>query len=193
MDDQEQRLLLKSQRGDSIAFEQLIDPHIGKVYAICLRILEHPEDAYDTAQDAWVKIFKAINTFKGESTFATWIYRIATNTALDVFRKRKKQQVIAIDATIETEDGQIARELSDHAPMPSDVLERQERIEKLNEAINSLSEQHQKVILYKDIDGFSYEEIAQMLDCSLGTVKSRLNRARQILKEKLLKDGNFFT
>lgn len=183
----EKELIQKCKEGDIDSFELLIESYQQRVYNIALRMLGNKEDASDIAQEVFIKIYKSIAGFKEEASLSTWIYRIATNVCLDELRKRKKTKVISIDSTIQLEDSEVSMQMPDERPQPDELLTQKELKQEVQKAINDLKEEHKTVIILRDINGYSYEEIAKILDCTLGTVKSRINRARNTLKNILIK------
>ncbi|MCT4606659.1 MAG: sigma-70 family RNA polymerase sigma factor [Marinisporobacter sp.] len=185
-------LIYKSQQGDIDSFETLIKEHEKLAFNIAYRMLGNIEDAKDATQDAFIKAYKALDKFKGESIFSTWLYKIVTNTCLDLLRKRKSQKTCSYDGQIDTEDGKIMRQLPDEENMPEDIVAKKERQINIQKAINSLSENHKIVIVLRDIKGFSYEEMSKILDCSEGTIKSRISRARQALKKVIEKNRELY-
>jgi len=185
--DQEYRLIKKCAKGNIDAFEELIGKYEKPAYNIALKVLKNPEDAMDISQEAFIKVFKSIKNFNFESAFSTWLYRIVTNSCLDYLRKNKRK-TYSIDNPIQTDDGEIARDIMDNSNTPEEVMEREMTRELVHRAIDKLDDIHRTVIVLRDIEEFTYEEIAQILDCSLGTVKSRINRARGSLKDILLKE-----
>ena len=185
VNDLDSALIKKCKSGDVEAFEHLINTYQKKAYNIALRIMANEEDAKDMAQEAFIRIYKSIMNFREESSFSTWIYRIVTNVCLDEVRKRKNRGTISIDAGINIDGSETKYELSCDKETPEDIYEKTEKKEIILETINELSEEYKSAIVLRDIEGFSYEEIATIMDCSIGTVKSRINRARNILKDKL--------
>ncbi len=185
MNDIERLLIKKSKSGDVEAFEQLIFDYQKKAYNIALRIMGNQEDAKDMCQEAFIRIFKSIEGFKEQSSFSTWMYRIITNVCLDEIRKRKKNDTISMDSTFETQDGEIHFEVVSEDDTPEEAYIRTEKKRLILKTINELNEEYKTAIVLRDIQGFSYEEIANILCCSIGTVKSRINRGRNILKDKL--------
>jgi RNA polymerase sigma-70 factor (ECF subfamily) len=185
MSDREKLLLERAKTGDIAAFEELIECYQRKIFNIALRIVGNYDDANDLAQEVLIRIYKSIANFKEQSSFSTWIYRITTNVCLDEIRKRKNRKVISLDEEIKVEDGEMQRQIVSSDPLPEDAAEVGELRELVNGAIRSLSEEHRMVIVLRDIQGFSYDEIAEMLKCPEGTVKSRINRARLALKNVL--------
>lgn len=183
--DLEKLLVKKSQTGDVESFELLISSYDKKAYNIAYRVMGNEEDAKDMAQEALLRVFRSIKDFKGQSSFSTWLYRIVTNVCLDELRRRKNDKHISIDSTIQTENGEMHMELCSDKETPESVYERVEQRELIKKAIQELNDEYRSVIVLRDIQGFSYDEISTMLECSLGTVKSRINRARSMLREKL--------
>ncbi|NLK65253.1 MAG: sigma-70 family RNA polymerase sigma factor [Tissierellia bacterium] len=157
-------------------------------YNIALRVMRNVEDAEDASQEALIKIFKNINNFNMESTFKVWMYRIVVNTCID-FKRRKSLNTISIDETIDLGSGrEIQREISDESSNPDALIERNYSTQLVNDAINMLEDDFKTIIILRDIKGFTYDEVSQILNCNLGTVKSRLSRARKSLKEILEKE-----
>lgn len=192
MSENEKYLLVKAKNGDIEAFETLIESHQKKVFNIALRMVGNYEDAAELAQDVFVRIFKSIKGFKEESSFSTWVYKITTNVCLDELRKRKNKNTVSLDENIKVEDGEIKREIRDYKESPEEALEKKELKKAVHHAINALPDMQKTMIVMRDIHGFSYEEIAQMVKCPDGTVKSRINRARRELKEILLRKKELF-
>ncbi|MDF2520955.1 MAG: polymerase subunit sigma-24 [Clostridia bacterium] len=185
MNDIEKLLIKKSKSGDVEAFEQLIFDYQKKAYNIALRIMGNQEDAKDMCQEAFIRIFKSIEGFKEQSSFSTWMYRIVTNVCLDEIRRKKKNDTVSLDNTFETQNGEVHFETASDEDTPEEAFIRTEKRRIILKEINSLSEEYKTAIVLRDIQGFSYEEIANILCCSIGTVKSRINRGRNILKNRL--------
>ncbi|PAB61399.1 RNA polymerase subunit sigma-24 [Anaeromicrobium sediminis] len=183
--DIEKSLIKKCQSGDVESFELLIKDYEKRAFNIAYRMLGNVEDANDATQEAFIKIYKHINKFKGDSSFSTWLYRIVTNTCLDILRKNKNKKTLSYDNPTETEEGTIKREFVDHKTNTEKTVEREMVKKELHECINSLGDSHKTAIILRDINGFSYKEIAHILSCSEGTVKSKINRARKNLKNLL--------
>lgn len=185
MSDKEKDLLLKARNGDVEAFEMIIEDYQKKVFNIALRMIGNHDDASELAQEVFIRIYKSIKNFKGESSLSTWIYRITTNVCLDELRKRKNKNVVSLDEDVKHEDGEIKRQVEDTGPTPDIIAEKNEIRRVVKEAILSLPEDQRTVIILRDIQGFSYDEIAKIMNCPEGTVKSRINRSRQILRDRL--------
>ncbi len=188
----EQDLIKSAQAGNAVAFEQLIAEHQKRIFSIAYRIAGNQEDASDMAQEVLIKIFRNLKNFRGDSKFSTWLYRVATTTCLDEQKKMRRHTAYSLDETLETEDGNVAPEPVDTGPTPEESLERKAMRQAIHQAIGKLKEEHKKVILLREVQGLSYEEIAQVLNCSEGTVKSRINRARDQLKKILLQNRELF-
>ncbi|MEN8905857.1 MAG: sigma-70 family RNA polymerase sigma factor [Clostridiales bacterium] len=187
MVENEKLYLKRAKKGDIEAFEILVQSHQKRIYNIALRLLGNREDAMDLAQEALIKMYKSISKFKEESSLSTWIYRITTNVCLDHLRKYKNKKEISIDEKLELDEGEVNIQIEDNSSRPDKILERNETKRIINQAIVSLSPDQRIVIVLKDIQGFSYEEISEYIKVPIGTVKSRLNRARLSLKEMLKK------
>jgi len=147
------------------------------------------DEASELAQEAFLRAYKSIKNFKGDSLFSTWIYKVTTNVCLDELRRRKNKNIISLDEDVEHDGNEFKRQVKDESPGPESLAERNELKRIVTEAINLLPEDYKVVIVLRDIQGFSYEEISNIIKCPAGTVKSRINRARQALKKILEKSG----
>jgi len=192
MKTKENVLIEISKKGDISAFEELIETYQNKVFNIAYSMLNNYEDANDVAQEVFIRVYKSIKNFKGESSFSTWLYRITTNVCLDELRKRKNKNVVSIDEDIPFDDGEVTRQIVDDGPTPDIIAEKKEVREIVNEAIGQLSEEHKTVIILRELQGLSYEEISKIINCPQGTVKSRINRARSALKNILKSKKELF-
>lgn len=183
-------LIQKSQRGDMDAFEQLLLRYEKKVYTIAYKYMGNAEDASDLAQEALIKAYQSIGTFRGESSFGTWIGRITANKCLDELRKRKKLQTTSLDEELELEleEGSVQKEIVSERDTPEQHTIRQETVHYVQQKLQQMKEEYRMVLVLRELEGHSYEDIADMLNCSLGTVKSRISRARNYLKELVLAD-----
>ncbi len=178
-------LIEQSRQGNVEAFEELIKDYKKVAYNIALRVLRNVEDAEDASQEALIKVFKNIQNFNMESTFKVWMYRIVVNTCID-FKRKKNINVVSIDETIDLGgNGQMHREIADDSNNPDSLVERNFNNKLINDAVNKLDDDYKNIIILRDIQGFSYSEISEILTCNIGTVKSRLNRARKSLKDIL--------
>jgi len=187
----EKRLVNKAKNGNIAAFEELITAHEVKIYNIAYRMFHNEEDAKDLSQEIFIKVFENIGKFKGNSSFSTWLYRIATNTCIDELRRRKGKETYSIDAEVETDEGNMKREYSDLKPNPEEMAINKEVSIQIQNAMDHLSEEHKTAIILRDLQGLEYNEISEILECSLGTVKSRISRARRQLIELLVKQEPF--
>lgn len=185
MDEREKLLIKKCRSGDVEAFEQLISSYERRAYNIALRVMGNEEDAKDMAQEAFIRIYRAIKDFKEQSAFSTWLYRIVTNVCLDEIRKRKKQKLVSLEGNLESTIGDVQVETGTSSGQPEAAYELEEQKRVIMKAIYELSEEYKTAVILRDIQGFSYEEIAAILDCSSGTVKSRISRGRNLLRDKL--------
>lgn len=179
-------LVEKSIKGDVNAFEDLVRRYQNKVFTVAFRMIGNREDAADLSQEAFVKAYRALPNFRGEASFQTWLHHIITNVCRDELRKRSRISAISLDKEIITSEGTFQSELADDALGPEDILENKDLAKNIQQAINILGPEYRMTIIMREIQGFSYEEIANTLSCSIGTVKSRLNRARTILKNILI-------
>jgi RNA polymerase sigma-70 factor (ECF subfamily) len=178
-------LVERAKRGDAEAFEQLTSQYYRKVYNFAYRATGNHEDASDVAQEAFVRAYMSLPEFRGDSSFQTWLLRITQNACLDELRRRKRRRVTSLDEPMSVDDGEMDRQLAvaDVTDSPEQALERVEIQRAVQESIDALDEEYRVVIIMRDIQGYSYNEISDALGINLGTVKSRLNRARHALKE----------
>ncbi|WP_069997532.1 RNA polymerase sigma factor [Cellulosilyticum sp. I15G10I2] len=184
-EDKELQLINDAKHGDVNAFEVLISAYEKKIYNICLRMLCSEPDAYDAAQEVCIKIWKQLYHFKGDSKLSTWIYRIATNECLDKLRKAKSKREISLFQTNEKDNEVwVIDKVCENENVIS-IIENKALQEILKQAMTELKEEHRTMIVLRDINAYAYDEIAAILSISLGTVKSRLSRARLALKKIL--------
>lgn len=181
----EQEMVAQCKKGDRDAFNELVLAYQKQVFNIAYGMLSDYEDASDASQEVFVKVYKSIASFRGQSSFTTWLYRICSNVCNDMLRKRQRRGVtVSLDNGDDEENGMQQEPVSD-APSPEEQVQMNERQRVLVQAINELPPDYREVILYADIKNLSYDEIALILRCPNGTVKSRLNRARNALRKKL--------
>lgn len=174
--------------GDSSAFDDLVLRYQTRIFNLTYRILNDHEEASDLTQEIFVKVHGAIGKFRGESSFSTWIHVVATNMCRNRLRKVRRIrsfETVSLDEQVETESGPMAPQLADPGQEPRELIERQEVREFVQRALAQLPEDFRMVMVMRDVQSMSYEEIAAAMDCSKGTVKSRLFRARDMVKEKL--------
>ena len=185
-------LISRAQRGDRSAFNALIRKHETRAYQYAFRLTRNPEEAADVVADAFVRIYNALHNFKGQSAFTTWIYRILTNCYLDVKKKEKNRQTTSLESVLQTPDGEVERQIEDPGASPYEDTERNERERSIEDAVSLLPEYQRAMIVMYHAESMTYEEIAAALDLPVGTVKSRLNRARISLRELLVKNEELF-
>ncbi|NUP99804.1 MAG: sigma-70 family RNA polymerase sigma factor [Armatimonadetes bacterium] len=189
----ETRLVLRCQRGDREAFNELVERYQSKVYNLALRLLGDPDEALDVAQEAFLRVFRGINRFHGGSALTTWIYRIVHNLCLDEMKKKRRRPQLAADPTDTDEGGDsLLDRLPDETDEPQSQMLTDERQRAVRAAIARLKPHHRDVLVLYDLEGFSYNEMAEMLNTSVGTIKSRLNRARLALARELEEDRELF-
>jgi RNA polymerase sigma-70 factor (ECF subfamily) len=178
-------IVQRVQAGDVASFDQLILKYRERVYAMVYNMTSNREDAADLTQDAFIKAFQSINRFQGQSSFFTWLYRIAVNSSLTHLRKNKLRTFFSFDKVHEDAGvTEVINRLTDKKDVERDVFVH-ELQEKLNEAMQKLSIPHRTVVTLFEIDGLSHEEIAEVMNCSVGTVRSRLHYAKQLLQAEL--------
>lgn len=182
------KLIQKAKKGDVNAFEQLVLAHEKKVFNIAFRIMGNQEDAYDISQETFIKVFRNLEKFNEKSTFSTWVYRIATNSCLDELRKRKGKETDSLDKEIEAKDSSVLKQVASKDSSPEEHFFEQIENKEISDAINSLPDDQKSVVVLRDINGFSYNEIEQITEVSIGTIKSRISRGRAQLKKILLKN-----
>lgn len=182
----EELVLVEAARnGDVGAFEQLIKRYDRNVFRIAQHITQNREDAEDVVQDAFIKAYRNLSQFQGNSKFYTWLVRIAVNEALMKLRRRKTAKTVSLDEDVTTEEGSMPREVADWSPNPEQLYDQSELGEILQKTIQALPESFRTVFALRDIEGMSTEETAEMLNLSVPAVKSRLLRARLQLRERL--------
>lgn len=174
------------QAGDVAAFDELITKYRGRVYGVVYNMTSNREDAADLTQDAFIKAFQSINRFQGQSSFFTWLYRIAINSTLTHLRKNRLRTFFSLEKVDEEDrpSAEVIEALTDNSGAERDTFVR-ELQEKLNEAMQKLSIKHRTVVTLFEIDGLSHQEIAEVMNCSVGTVRSRLHYAKQLLQSEL--------
>ncbi len=188
---EEAALIRRAQEGDLAAFETLVAAHKDYVFNIAYSMTGNYHDANDMAQEAFIKAFRAIKKFNVKSNFSTWMYRITMNACLDELRRQKRKA--ANNVSIDAEDDEHSRmDLASSLPTPEQAYEKSEVRRAVTAAIQKLPDKHKRMIILRDINGFSYDQIARLEQCSVGTVKSRISRARQHLKEILVKNKELF-
>lgn len=174
------------QAGDVAAFDQLILKYRERVFGVVYNMTSNREDTADLTQDAFIKAFQSINRFQGQSSFFTWLYRIAINSTLTHLRKNRLRTFFSLEKVNENDQAsaEVIAALTDNTGVERDTFVK-ELQEKLNEAMQKLSIKHRTVVTLFEIDGLSHQEIAEIMNCSVGTVRSRLHYAKQLLQAEL--------
>jgi RNA polymerase sigma-70 factor (ECF subfamily) len=176
------------QKGDKAAFDKLVRKHKDKLFNLVYWFLGDYQEANDCAQEIFIKVFKSLKKFRFEAAFSTWLYRIATNTCKNRLKSsayRWKKKTVSLENPEGSKSANPSFELEDNSPSPVNELEKKERLMLIKKTINALPEEQNRVIVLRDIQGLSYEEIADITGLNLGTVKSRLARGRLELRNKL--------
>src|SRR5215475_15560714 len=174
----DQDLVRGAQKGDMGAFEELVTRHRDKIYARAYSMVRNEEEAIDLSQEAWVKGWQRLAQFQGESSFGTWMTRIVINLCLDQLRKQKRQRTDSIEEMNE-ESGGVERQMPVVTINPTAGLERGELRQRIDRALGQLSHEHRSVLVLHEFEELEYKEIAKVMDCSIGTVMSRLFYARR--------------
>lgn len=186
----EQELVARAKQGDQDAFGQLVLNNEKRIYTLCLRMTGNPQDAQDQAQEAFLNAWRALDSFKGDSSFATWVYRLASNACIDFLRRQKRRQPVEVAVSLNDENSGWAEPVDPHQDVQKN-LERQELRHAVERGLQALPDHHRQVLVMRELSGLSYQEIGDTLNLDLGTVKSRISRARLALKNILQGDGNF--
>jgi len=186
--EEDRALIARAQAGDTAAFRQLVERHQRRAFAIALALVRDENDARELVQDAFLRVFKGLSSFQGGSSFFTWLYRIITNLSIDLIRKPGRQTSDLDDARLEmeeTHDLDLPFLSKYDGADPADVVRRREISARLQTALDALPSYHRAVIVLREVEGLSYEEMAQAMGVSKGTIMSRLFHARQKLQRAL--------
>ena len=178
-------LIRRARDGDSAAMNDLVEGHYKQAYNLAYHLSGNYDEASDIAQEAFIRVFHSLTHFRGDANFSTWLYRIVTNVFLDERKKQKVRSHSSLEEYLELEDNTVTRQIEDPSPGPEQLVEQGERNSVVGEAVRSLPEIQRAMIAMYHFQSLSYEEIAEILNLPIGTVKSRLNRARLALKNKL--------
>lgn len=183
----DRQLVRLCQQGDLEAFKLLVERYQRRVYRLAYGMLNHGDDAMDVVQETFIRVHRYLDSFRGTSSFQTWVYRIATNLSIDCLRRGGRRPTVEYADELKHEDEEAHGEcsLSAQVERPDNALDREELHAAMREAIAGLSDKHREVILLREVEGLSYEEIAKTLRINKGTVMSRLHHARLQLQKKL--------
>ena len=185
MERSDQELVRASRHGDKEAFRALVERYQRKVVSVALGMVHNRDDAVEIAQETFVKAFENLDKFKGESSFYTWLYRIVVNRAIDFQRRERRHPTIALEDWAGEGEGYEEILRDEHPQDPYEETQSREVGARVTEAINELTPDHKAVILLREVEGLSYEEISRVMQCSKGTVMSRLHYARKKLQKRL--------
>ena len=187
--EQEVQIVQLVLQGDVNAFEKLVLEYEKSVYAITQRMTGNAEDAADMTQETFIKAYNSLSSFRGDSKFSVWLYRIATNVCLDFLRSKSRKPTVSL--SVEDDEGEeVELDIADESQSPERLLERGLTRDAVRRGLNALSPEYRQILLLREIQGLSYEEISDVLTLEVGTVKSRIFRARKRLCAFLLEDGN---
>jgi len=184
----ELQLIEAARRGDQDAFAELVRLYEKRVFALTMRMCKNPEDAAEAAQETFLAAWQGLAFFRGEASFSTWLYRLASNSCVDLLRKEGRHKAAAGPSL---NDEEVNIDAADPLPTPQEEAERKELREQIETGLAALSPEHRQVLILREMHQLSYDEIAETLDMDIGTVKSRISRGRKQLRKILLESGNF--
>ena len=188
----EETLIERVKKGSEAAFAMLMEKYESQVYHVAYAVLQNREDAEDASQETFLKVWKTISFFRGECRFSTWLFRVAKNTALDYAAYRNRREAVSLNVTDDETGEDTEREIpdTDCYPIPEEETIREETVSEVREAMKQLSAEHRLILTLREFDGLSYQEISERLGLDIGTVKSRISRAKNNFK-KILSERNF--
>ncbi len=183
----EEILVHNSQKGDLDAFEQLVIKYQDRIYTLALRYLGNEEDAWDAAQEVFIKAYKSLHTFKGTSSFSTWIFKVCANICIDELRRRKRRiKAVSFDDSFSNPQGEnLENIISDQGHSVFEIFEKKQKMQFVYSLLDDMKSEQKHALFLRVMMEYTYAEIAEIQKCSIGTVKSRLNRARYLFREKL--------
>lgn len=187
----ENKVIQQVLNGDQEAFAQLVQQYEKPIYNLCLRMVGNPDDAQDLAQEAFLKAWRGLQFYKFEAAFSTWLYRLTSNVCIDFLRQQKRRPTTSLTVGDE-EDENAELEIQDHRPLPEEQMVQQEKQKAVTDAMNQLDDEFRMLLTLRVMEERSYEQIAEIMDLKVGTVKSRISRAREKLRRILAKSGNNF-
>ena len=179
--DSEASLVQRAQRGEEEAFATLYQLHKKRVYSVCLQMTRDVADAEDLTQEAFMQVFRSVNSFRGDSAFSTWLHRIAVNTVLMKLRRRKSPPLVSLDEPVSTDSASLKREVGKADPSLSGAIDRIA----LRRAVEELPAGCRQVFDLHEVEGYQHHEIAQLLECSIGNSKSQLHKAKMKMRDVL--------
>jgi len=188
--EEERAVIGRVLNGETAAFETLLRANQRKVYNLCFRMTGSQEDAEDLAQEAFLRAYQSLSGFKGESGFGPWLYRLTSNVCIDHLRREKRREKSSL-TYLDESGAQVEMEVPDERFMPEAIFERQQVQASIQRGLGTLTTEHRAILVLREINGLSYDEIGEALGLSAGTVKSRISRARLALSKFLLSEGNF--
>jgi len=188
----DQLLVDRFKRGDGSAFDEMVGRYWNRIYSMVNQLLRNPQDAEEVTQDAFIRAHRGLSNFRGESAFSTWLYQIATNLARNRYWywwRRKRDKSVSIDAPLSSEgEATLADVIPAEVETPDDITVTQELVSRIGHGMERLGAKHREILILRNVKNLSYEEIADILHISIGTVKSRIARARESLRAKLGED-----
>jgi len=188
----DQMLVARFKNGDGSAFDEMVGRYWNRIYSMVNQLLRNPQDAEEVTQDAFIRAHRALGNFRGDSAFSTWLYQIATNLARNRYWywwRRKRDKSVSIDAPISGDnDLTLAEVIPAEVESPDDITVTQEFVSRIGKGMEKLSAKHREILVLRNVKNFSYEEIAAVLGISIGTVKSRIARARESLRGRMGED-----
>lgn len=190
MKQEDASLVERCLRGDERAFEQLLKKYRNPVFSICLRMVRNHADAEDLAQDVFIRTFNVLDRYNPAYAFSSWLYRITSNLCIDFIRKNRNK-AYSLDEPLSSDDGEMPRQIPTDLASPDREMESREMIKMLNEAIAILPEHYRIIVILRHQEQLSYEEISDNLGIPLGTVKARIHRARNMIKDFFQSKGVF--
>ncbi len=187
MEETDLNLVKRARNGDRDAFAVLVERYQRRIFSVCFGVVRNPDDAMDLTQETLVKVYRNLEGFQGDSSFYTWVYRIAKNVSIDHVRRNQRHRTVDYDDAFgRDEDGDDDGMLPGRLGIdPERVLGRRELLDKIEEALGSLSPAHRECIVLREVQGLSYQEMADVLGISIGTVMSRLHHARKNMQRAL--------